>query len=131
MSAYILYFAMILSWIVVMLLFPAAAVEEQKTGILEHIEIALERGKGMFWLSLSALLLGYLPFFLLQFVMGLPFRQRGHTTLWDRFVEPVTGVFAIALFAAVSSWLYGYAAQRTVAGPSLWQSLFGRPQGST
>jgi hypothetical protein len=109
-------------WVAMMRLFPAIAVEERQSSILERVEAALEHGKGMFWLSLTAVILACLPPYLFRTLINmLPYAKTNPCRLFNFAIYSVS---TIVLFAAIASILYGYAANRAAAGPTLLQRLF-------
>jgi hypothetical protein len=94
-------------------LFPAVAVQEPSTDLSARLETALERGEGMFWLTLVALILTFLPLALVQAVVV---RVSAKLALRAPLIVPIgkatAGFLAVLLISAAVSWLYSYGAHK-------------------
>jgi hypothetical protein len=117
-------------WVLVLwtlLLFPAVAVEEYSDGAAKRLDIALERTKGNFWLTLRAMLLTLAPLVLvMSLIVVVPMFKGGLNATRDPAADVarfgtwpyllwggVSTIALVALGAAAASWLYSYALSRT------------------
>ena len=94
-------------------LFPAVAVEEPTTNLSARLETALERGEGMFWLTLVALILTFLPLALVQAVVVRVFAKLAlRAPLIIPIGKATAGFLVVLLISAAVSWLYSYGAHK-------------------
>ncbi|HJT42532.1 MAG TPA: hypothetical protein VJ750_03430 [Rhizomicrobium sp.] len=110
------------------LLYPGVAVGEASEGAYRRLDIAFRRSSGMFWLMIGSLVLTLLPAFALAmlaaFIVAFVNIALGlvSTSIVMQVWFNLFGIFAIALAAAVASYLYSYAAHRA-ADPDASHSL--------
>jgi hypothetical protein len=94
-------------------LFPAVAVQEPSTDLSARLETALERGEGMFWLTLISLFLTFLPLALAQAVVVRVFAKLAQRApLIIPIGRATAGFLIVLLTAAAVSWLYSYGAHK-------------------
>jgi hypothetical protein len=108
------------------LLFPAIAVEDPATGAA-RLETALERTVGNFWLVVRAIVIAFLPIFVLTVLTPLMLNHaiqagvRGdpaardvlaHITPWLVAFRSCIAALSAGLGAGVASWIYSYAVTR-------------------
>lgn len=102
----------------ILLLYPAVAVGEKNENISSQIEIALHRGDGIFWLTIGSFVLAFLPILAANILVGILLGEFTKPSTITQIWLDLSNTVAIALGAAVASYLYSYAAHRAATAAS-------------
>jgi len=110
---YVLLTALLLFLMQTLQLLPAVAVKEPASDTSARLETALERAEGMFWLTLSALVLTFLPLILVQ---AIAVRAGARLATKLPLIVPLAragaGFLIVVLCASLVSWLFSYGAHK-------------------
>jgi hypothetical protein len=116
----VLLIALLLFLMQTLQLLPAVATEERSPDTSARLETALERAEGMFWLTLAALFLTFLPVIIVQAIAMRAFTKLAtHAPLIVPLARAAAGFIIVVLSASLVSWLYSYGAYKKAAGAQL------------